>query len=162
MVSAFPVIAIDVRDSKVEMAKRWGASHAFNSKTTADLKERILEIVGPQGADVVVDTTGRARVIEQAYDLTHPDGRTILVGVPRKGDNVNIYTLPLHFKKVLKGSHGGDSAPDEDIPRLTRLFRHKKIELDSLITHEFPLERINEALDVVRSGEAGRVLIRMG
>jgi S-(hydroxymethyl)glutathione dehydrogenase/alcohol dehydrogenase len=161
MVSAFPVVGIDIRDSKVEMAKRWGVTHAFNSSNTPDLKERILEVVGPQGADVVVDTTGNARVIEMAYDLTHADGRTILVGVPRKGDNVNIHTLPLHFKKVLKGSHGGSSVPDVEIPRLIRLIRQKKMTLDGLFTHEFPLDRINEALDVFRSGEAGRVLITM-
>lgn len=161
MVSAFPVVGVDIRDSKVAMAKQWGATHAFNSKTTPDLKERILEIVGAQGADVVVDTTGAARVIELAYDLTHPDGRTILVGVPRKGDNVSIYTLPLHFKKVLKGSHGGSSAPDVEIPRLIRLIRQKKMTLDGLVTHEFPLDRINEALDAFRSGEVGRVLISM-
>jgi len=45
-------------------------------------------------------------VIELADDLTHPDGKTILVGVPKKGDNVSIYTLPIHFNKVLTGSHG--------------------------------------------------------
>jgi S-(hydroxymethyl)glutathione dehydrogenase/alcohol dehydrogenase len=161
MVSANPVIGVDVVDKKVQMSKDWGVTHAFNSKIMPDFAERIRELVGAQGADVVVDTTGNPRVIELAYELTHPDGKTILVGVPRKGDNVSIYTLPLHFKKVLTGSHGGSSVPDAEIPRLVRLVEQGKMKLDGLFTHEFGLDEINTALDAIRSGEAGRVLVRM-
>ena len=161
MVSAHPIIAVDIIDSKLEMAKRFGATHCYNSKTAANLNEEILKIVGPAGADVVIETTGIARVIEQAYGLTHADGKTILVGVPAKGDNVSIYTLPLHFKKVLKGSHGGDAEPHLDIPRYIRLIQAGKLKLDGIITHEFKLEQINEAIRLVRSGEAGRVLVAM-
>jgi S-(hydroxymethyl)glutathione dehydrogenase / alcohol dehydrogenase len=160
LASANPIIAIDVVDSKVEWAKKFGATHAFNSKT-GDVAAKIREIVGPQGADVIVDTTGRARVIELAYELTHPDGKTILVGVPRKGDNISIYSLPLHFKKVLTGSHGGSAEPHIDIPRYVRLMKAGKLSLDGLVTHEFPLEQVNEAIALVRKGEAGRVLLRM-
>jgi len=162
MVSAWPIIAVDVNDAKVAMALKWGATHAFNSRTQPDFLERIRSLVGKEGADVVIDTTGNARVIEAAYDLTHPDGKTILVGVPRKDDKATLYTLPLHFKKVLKGSHGGSCCPDHDIPRLIRLMDQGRMRLDGLVTHEFPLERINDALRVFRSGEAGRILINMG
>ncbi|OPY06157.1 MAG: S-(hydroxymethyl)glutathione dehydrogenase [Syntrophorhabdus sp. PtaB.Bin184] len=161
MVSAYPIIAVDIRDNKLDMAKRFGATYCFNSTTTKDLAGEIRKIVGNAGADVVIDTTGNARVIEQAYDLTHPDGKTILVGVPRKGDNINIYSLPLHFKKVLTGSHGGGVDPHIDIPRYIRLVDTGKMKLDGIITHEFSLDDINQALDLVRSGEAGRVLIAM-
>ncbi|MDA1373032.1 MAG: dehydrogenase, partial [Proteobacteria bacterium] len=101
------------------------------------------------------------RVIELAYELTHADGRTILVGVPRMGDNVNIYTLPLHFKKLLTGSHGGSAVPDIEIPRLIRLVNKGLMKLDGLFTHAFPLSKINDAIAALRSGEAGRVLINM-
>jgi len=162
MVSANPVIAVDIVDGKLEMARRFGATHAFNSRSTADLDDKIRAIVGAGGADVVVDTTGNPRVIEQAYGLTHADGKTILVGVPRKGENVSIYTLPLHFKKVLRGSHGGDAEPHLEIPRYARLVQNGRLKLDGLITHEFTLDRINEAIQVVRGGEAGRVIVAMG
>lgn len=161
MVSAYPIIGLDIVDAKMELAKQWGVTHAFNSAKTPDYAEQIRQHVGPQGADVVVDTTGKARVIEAAYELTHPDGKTILVGVPRKGDKATIYTLPLHFKKVLKGSHGGSAAPDVEIPRLIRLIRQGRMKLDGLFTHEFALDEINEALRMFRSGEAGRILINM-
>ena len=161
MVSAYPIVAIDLYNSKLQMAGQFGATHCFNSSNTSDIVAEIREIVGQAGADVVVDTTGNARVIELAYQLTHPDGKTILVGVPRKGDNISIYSLPLHFNKVLTGSHGGSAKPHLDIPRYIRLWRAAKMRLDGLITHEFGLEQINEAIELVRNGEAGRVLLGM-
>ena len=161
MVSAFPIIGIDIVDSKLEMASRFGATHCLNSLNNKNIAAEIKKIVGADGADVVVDTTGIAKVIEQAYELTHPDGKTILVGVPAKGDNVSIYTLPLHFKKVLTGSHGGSIDPHIEIPRLISLWRAGKLKLDGLITHKFSLDKINEAIDVFKSGEAGRVLLTM-
>jgi S-(hydroxymethyl)glutathione dehydrogenase/alcohol dehydrogenase len=161
LVSAHPIIAIDVVDAKLEMAKRFGATHCINSKKTPDVDKAIRDIVGAQGADVIVETTGNARVIETAYNLTQAKGKTILVGVPRKGDNISIYSLPLHFKKILTGSEGGDAEPHNDIPRYVRLVQAGKFNLDGLITHEFKLEQINEAIQLVRAGEAGRVLVRM-
>ncbi|MBI5520262.1 MAG: zinc-binding dehydrogenase [Desulfovibrio sp.] len=161
LVAANPVIGVDINDEKKEMALKFGATHAFNSKTVADIAEEIKKIVGPGGADVVIDTTGNARMIELAYELTHADGRTILVGVPTKGDKVSIYTLPLHFKKVLKGSEGGSCLPALDIPRIIDLVKVGRVSLDGLVTHEFDLEDINDALDLVRTGQAGRVLIKM-
>ncbi len=160
MVSAYPIIGIDLYDSKLNIAKKFGVTHSFNSNVNPNYLEEIKKLVGAQGADVVVDTTGIARVIETAYELTHADGKTILVGVPRKGDNISIYSLPLHFKKVLKGSHGGDSQPHLEIPRYIRLCQLGKLKLDGLITHEFPLEKINEAIATLRTGEAGRCVIK--
>ena len=161
MVSAYPIIGVDIVDAKLEMAKRFGATHCFNSKTTEKVANEIRKIVGNAGADVVIDTTGIARVIEEAYELTNPDGKTILVGVPRKGDNISIYSLPLHFNKVLTGSHGGSAAPHIEIPRYIRLLEAGKMTLDGLITHEFRLDQVNEAIEALRSGEAGRVVISM-
>jgi S-(hydroxymethyl)glutathione dehydrogenase/alcohol dehydrogenase len=161
MVSANPIIGIDIVDAKLDMAKRFGATHCFNSAKTPDLDAQVRKIVGASGADVVVETTGNSRVIEQAYEMTHPDGKTILVGVPTKGNNISIYSLPLHFKKILKGSHGGESEPHLDIPRYIRLMQAQKLNLKGLVTHEFKLDQANEAIRLVRGGEAGRVLIAM-
>jgi len=83
----------------------------------------------------------------------------VLVGVP--SEKVTIYTLAIHFNKVLTGSHGGDAAPHLDIPRLIRLTKAGRLSLDGLITHEFSLDDINTALDVVRGGDAGRVLVNV-
>ena len=161
MVSAYPIVAVDVVRGKLGLAERFGATHGIDSKTAADLDGTIRDIVGQSGADVIVDTTGQPRVIETAYELTQPKGRTVLVGVPRKGDNISIYSLPLHFKKGLTGSEGGDAEPHHDIPRYVRLMRAGRLDLAGLVTHEFRLEQINDAIALARSGEAGRLLIAM-
>ncbi len=161
LASATPIIAIDLVESKLTMARKLGATHSFQSQKVDDLKQAIRDIVGEKGPDVIIETTGNASVIEMAYELTHPDGKTILVGVPRKGDNISIYSLPLHFKKVLTGSHGGSCEPHIDIPRLIRLKESGKLKLDELITHEFKLEEINKALEVLKSGDSGRIIISM-
>ena len=159
LVSATPIVGVDQIKTKLEMGKKFGLSHGFI--TGGELRKKICNIVGSQGADVVIDTTGNSRVIEEAYDLTHPDGKTILVGVPKKGDNISISSLPLHFNKVLTGSHGGDAEPDKDIPRIIRLMKAGKLSFDGIVTHELPLEQINEGIQLVRSGETGRVIIAM-
>jgi len=161
MVSANPIIGVDLFDSKLDGAKNFGATHVFNSKNSDSWMEEIKKVVGEKGADVVIDTTGSARVIEAAYQLTHPQGKTILIGVPAKGDDITIYSLPLNFKKVLKGTQGGDSKPDIEIPRYIQLHKQGKLTLENLITHEFKLEDINQGIEIVRSGEAGRVIISM-
>ncbi|MBI5447024.1 MAG: zinc-binding dehydrogenase [Deltaproteobacteria bacterium] len=162
MTSAHPIIGVDLHDAKLELAARLGATATVNS-SLRDAREAILELTGGEGVDVAVDNTGQPRVIELAYELTKPRGRTVLVGVPRKGNPVSIYSLPLHFGKVLKGSHGGDADPAADIPRYVRLFEAGKLRLGDLVTERFPLERINEAIGRMRSGAvAGRCLIDMG
>src|SRR5262249_20596926 len=106
LAGAYPIIAVDIVDRKLEMAKQRGATHALNS-TTADVAAAIRKIAGEKGPDKVIETTGLKSVIELAYELTHPDGTCVLVGVPN--EKVSIYTLPIHFNKVLTGSHGGDA-----------------------------------------------------
>jgi S-(hydroxymethyl)glutathione dehydrogenase/alcohol dehydrogenase len=160
MVSAHPIAGVDLLEHKLEMGKKFGLTHTVVGGKD-NVNDAICDIVGAQGADVVIETTGNSRVIEQAYELTRPDGKTILVGVPKKGDNVSIYSLPLHFNKLLKGSHGGDAVPDVEIPRYIRLMEGNKMTLDGLITHEFKLNQINEALELFRTGESGRIIINM-
>ncbi len=159
LAGAHPIVAVDILDNKLDMAKSRGATHCLNGKMVADMDAEIRKIVGAKGPDKVIETTGAKAIIELAYDLTHPDGTCVLVGVP--SDKVTIYTLPIHFNKVLTGSHGGDAVPHVDIPRLTRLMQAGRLSLDGIITHEFSLDEINTALDVVRGGNAGRVLLKV-
>ena len=158
MVSAYPIVGIDIHKHKIDMGKKFGLTHGLTADSN-NLKKEIYNIIGEKGADVTVDTTGNTKVIEQAYELTASDGKTILGGVPK--NKITIYSLPLHFKKILTGSHGGDSVPDIEIPRYIRLISKKKMTLDNMITHEFKLTEINNAIDLLRSGKAGRIVIKM-
>ncbi|HUL51242.1 MAG TPA: zinc-binding dehydrogenase, partial [Candidatus Nitrosotalea sp.] len=162
MVAAYPIIAIDLHDHKLELAKKLGATHTLNS-TRDDVAAEIRKIAGARGVDVAVENTGIADVIETAYDVTHASGRTILVGVPAKSArHPSLYTLPLHFEKILSGSHGGDSHPEIDIPRLVRLHEAGKLRFDGLISRRYPLEQVNEAIAELRGGKvAGRCMLSM-
>jgi len=160
MVSADPIIAIDIYDHKLEMARKFGATHVINS-ARQDMSQEVRKIAGADGVDVFVENTGLVRLIEQAYTLTAKTGRTILVGVPRHDQDITIHSLPLHFGKVLTGCEGGHTNPTTDIPRYLSLYRNGKLTLDGLVTHRFEFDRINEALDAVRSGEAGRCVLQM-
>lgn len=159
LAGANPVIAVDKVPEKLAVAKARGATHVIDASKRPDVADAIRKIVGPKGPDKVVEATGAKAVIELAYELTHPDGTLVLVGVP--SEKVSIYTLPIHFNKILTGSHGGDARPHIDIPRIIGLVKARRVSFDGLITHEFPLEEINAALDVVRSGTAGRVLLNL-
>jgi len=160
MVSANPIVGIDLSKEKLEIGKKFGLTHSLHSEIN-NRDEKLRKIVGQSGADVVIETTGNSRLIEQAYELTSDQGKTILVGVPNKGDNISIYSLPLHFKKTLKGSHGGDAVPDIDIPRYIRLIEASKMSLNGLITHDYDLVDINNAIDLFKTGKAGRIVINL-
>ncbi len=158
---ANPIIGVDLYDQKLEMARRFGATHTLNSRQV-DVRTEIPRIAGSGGVDVVVDNTGQVQVIETAYELAAPTGRVICVGVPTKGKKTSIYTLPLHFGKVITGSHGGDTDPTVDIPRYARLYKAGKLQLKELITDRFPLEGVNDAIAKMRRGEvAGRCLLEI-
>jgi S-(hydroxymethyl)glutathione dehydrogenase/alcohol dehydrogenase len=159
LAGAYPIVVVDLLAHKLAMAEARGATHCIDASKTADVDGEIRKIVGAKGPDKVLETTGVKSVIELAYELTHPDGTCVLVGVP--SEKVTIYTLPIHFNKVLTGSHGGDAAPHVDIPRIIRLVQAGRLSFDGIITHEFPLKQINNALDLVRSGNAGRVLVNV-
>jgi S-(hydroxymethyl)glutathione dehydrogenase / alcohol dehydrogenase len=161
LVSAWPIIAVDLFDSRLELAKRFGATHTINS-SIIDAATGIKDALANGPLDVFIDNTGSPAVIELGYQLTHSEGSLVLVGVPRKGADITIHSLPLHFGKVLTGSHGGECEPEKDIPRYLKSLQQKRWNLDGLITARYPLAQINEAIDAMRTGAtAGRVLINL-
>ena len=159
LVSAYPIIGVDLHESKINLAKKFGISHGFINKFET-IDEEIRKIVGSSGADTVIDVTGNVKVIEQCYKLTNPVGKTILCGVPKNDDNVSIFTKPLR-NKILKGSYGGSAKPDIDIPRYIKLLSAKKVNLKEFITHEYSLDNINDAISTLRKGQAGRIIVKM-
>jgi S-(hydroxymethyl)glutathione dehydrogenase / alcohol dehydrogenase len=159
LAGGYPIVAVDLLDHKLEMARARGATHTINGGKVSDVAGAIREIVGAAGPDKVLETTGVKSVIETAYELTHADGTIVLVGVPH--EKVTINTLRVHFNMILTGSEGGSSKPDIDIPRIIRLVEAGRLSFDGIITDEFALDDINAAFNLVRSGKAGRVLIRV-
>jgi S-(hydroxymethyl)glutathione dehydrogenase/alcohol dehydrogenase len=162
LVSAYPIIAVDLHHEKLKLAVEMGATHIINSRE-CDAQQAIHEILGKKGLDVFVDNTGQPSIIELGYQLTHAKGRVVLVGVPRKGNNITLYSLPLHFGKTIIGSHGGEAIPHDDIPRYQKLFDKGRIKLRELITNHFSLDDVNIAIEQMRNGlVSGRCLVKMG
>jgi Zn-dependent alcohol dehydrogenase len=161
LAGGYPIVAIDLFDNRLDLARSLGATHTINSRTTAPA-EAIAGIVGGDGADVVIDNTGNVEVIALASRLTNGRGRTVLVGVPPKGATAAISTLPLHFEKRLVGSHGGECRPEADIPRYVRLVQDGRLSLAGVVGHRYGLDEVNTAIDDLASGRlAGRAILRM-
>lgn len=161
LVGAYPIIAVDLFDNRLLLAQKFGATHIINSKSL-DASLEIKKIMAGGEVDVFIDNTGQPEIIELGYNLTKSQGRVTLVGVPKKGANINIYTLPLHFGKNIAGSHGGEAIPNTDIHRYKALFEAGRIHLKELITEKVILDDINIAIDNMKSGKtSGRCLIRM-
>ena len=152
-----PVIAADLQNHKLELAKKFGATHTINCKET-DLTESVVKMLGNK-PDIVVDGTGNSKVIEEAYELTNDRGRTVLFGVMHHRHRVQIHTLPLHFEKILTGSVGGDSLPAEDIPRYLRMMQDRRFDPKPFVSHRMPFEDINQGIQKLRDGEVVHAMV---
>lgn len=147
---AEPVQCMDVHESKRGLVESMGAFFIHGQ--------------APFGRfDVVVDTVGHPETIARGLAATEASGKFILVGQP---------TLPINLApaqcdffagegKMIRATQGGSFQPDRDIPRWVKLHQAGKLKVDGIVSHEMPFPQINEALDLVRSGHAGRVLLTM-
>ena len=160
LINAYPIVAIDLNDRKLELARNFGATHTINTSHTAP-DTVLMELSDGQRFDATVDTTGITDVFQTAYNMTKGTGKTVMAGVLHHQKPITIDAFPLHFGRQIIGSHGGGTKPDVDIPRYIRLYQQGKLKLDEQITHRYSLDDINEAIDVVQKGEAGRCLIIM-
>lgn len=159
LAGAYPIVAVDLHDHKLAKARAFGATHTFNATAPENLEAAIRSIVGPGGADVVVDGTGQASVIEQCYQLTASQGRTVLFGVMPWDKRVSLHTLPLHFGRTLTGSEGGSSQPSSDIPRIVRMMKAGRFDPKEFVSHRFSLNDINEGVSRMRSGEVIHAMV---
>ena len=158
LAGANPIIAVDLFDHKLDLAKKHGATHCINSKEIK-IKDAISEIIGRPEVDVMVEGTGRPEIIEAAYELTSSQGTCVLFGVMKFDQKVSLNTLPLHFGRTLTGSEGGQSQPHLDIPRYLRMMDNGVFDLDDFVSHRCRLEDINSAISRMRSGESIHTLI---
>ena len=158
--NAYPIIAVDLTEEKLSMAKEVGATHIINSKIK-NAEEEITKILGENKLDVFIDNTGIPSIIELGYRVLKLKGKVVLVGVPKKGENINIFSLPMHFGKTIVGSHGGNINPEEDIIRYLKLINSKSINLERLISDYYDLKEINVGISKILDGEiSGRIMIR--
>ena len=159
--SAYPIIAIDIHENRLELAKEVGATHVINVKDKS-FKKISNEISTICEVDIFIDNTGLSKVIELGYKILKTNGKVVLVGVPKLGDSIKIYTLPLHYGKSIIGSFGGESIPQLDIPNFNKLYLSGIINLKNLISKIYRLDDINMAINDIKSGKiSGRALVKL-
>ncbi len=156
---AYPIIAVDIADKKLQAAKKFGATHTVNSAKTDAAKE-IEKLTDGAGADYVFVTVGSTAVINQALGMSGPRGVTVLVGLPKYTEMAEYAPFNIiRFERILTGSFMGTTQLQTEIPKLVKLYKAGILKLDELITDRYPLEKINEAIDAVVKGEALRNII---
>jgi Zn-dependent alcohol dehydrogenase len=157
MASAYPIIGLDISEDKQQLALTAGASLFVNSN-------RMIDEMKGQKVDVIIDTTGNPDTIATTMQYLSDRGRYVLVGQPKPGQSVSIPNASTLFGgngKFIKATQGGKTSPNEDIARYVKLHKAGMLNIRSIITHEYTLDEINTAIDVLRSGKAGRIMIRM-
>ncbi|MEM7130975.1 MAG: Zn-dependent alcohol dehydrogenase [Chloroflexota bacterium] len=157
---AYPVIAIDLLDNKLEASRDFGATHTINPKSTDDVAEAVQALTGGRGADYVFVTVGSTVAGEQAQTLIRRGGTVTLVGIPEIEASLPIppFQTVTQERKII-GSSMGSTRLSVDIPRLVQLYQDKQLKLDELITNRYPLEEINEAIESMERGEALRNVV---
>ncbi|MBE1513583.1 S-(hydroxymethyl)mycothiol dehydrogenase [Nesterenkonia halotolerans] len=161
LAGATTIIAVDLDERKLATAAELGATHTVNP-SEADAVERIRELTGGFGADLVIDAVGRPETYKQAFYARDLAGRVVLVGVPDPS-----HTLDLPLADVfgrggsLKSSWYGDCLPSRDFPMLVSHYRNGNLDLDAFVTERVALDQVQEAFDTMNRGEVLRSVVEL-
>jgi S-(hydroxymethyl)glutathione dehydrogenase/alcohol dehydrogenase len=154
------IIAIDISDERLQLAKFFGATDVINSKVQ-DVKSVVIELC-ENGADGCIESAGKVETIELGFSLIKKNGgKLYFASHPPEGEYIQIAPHELISGKKIYGSWGGACNPDIDIPKLANLCLTKKLPLGKLISKKYNLDEINIALDDLKNGKVFRPIIVM-
>ncbi|GMA38914.1 S-(hydroxymethyl)mycothiol dehydrogenase [Mobilicoccus caccae] len=159
VVGATTIIAVDVDDRKLSWAKEFGATHTINSREE-DPVEKIRELTGGFGADVVVEAVGRPETYEQAFYARDLAGRVVLVGVPTPDLEVTLPLIEIFGRGgALKSSWYGDCLPNRDFPMLVELYRQGRLDLEKFVSERIDLDAVEGAFAKMHEGTVLRSVV---
>ena len=160
MVGANQIIGVDLNPARETMARRFGLTHFVNpSDVQGDLVAHLVELTGG-GADYSFECIGNVKVMRAALECAHKGwGESVIIGVAGAGQEISTRPFQLVTGRVWRGSAFGGARGRTDVPKIVDWYMDKKIEIDPMITHVLPLERINEAFDLMHRGESIRTVI---
>ena len=161
MVGADKIIGVDLNPSKVPMAKKFGMTHFVNPDEVGRDKvvQAIVDLTGG-GADFSFECIGNIHTMRQALECCHRGwGESIIIGVAASGQEISTRPFQLVTGRVWKGSAFGGARGRTDVPKIVDWYMEKKINIDDLITHTMPLEKINEAFDLMHEGKSIRSVV---
>lgn len=154
------IIAIDISNQKLALAKKLGATHIFNS-TQDGFRKAIMDITDG-GAQLCIESGGQIETIEMGFSLIRKNGGSLLFAShPPEGEMIRLSPHELISGKKIAGSWGGATFPERDIPIMYALFKSANTDLSELLTKRYSLEQINEALNDLAAGKVFRPLIAM-
>jgi S-(hydroxymethyl)glutathione dehydrogenase/alcohol dehydrogenase len=157
LAAAEPIIAIDVLEGKLDMARQFGATHFVNAAKEDPVKA--VRSLTDGGADYAFEVVGSPDAISQAFDMVRAGGEAIMVGVSPYGSRTSIDTGGLLTEKALRGCVYGSIRPRVDIPRFIDLYMAGRLKLDELISRTYLLEGINDAFAAMKAGEVARSIV---
>ena len=152
------IIAIDLSDAKLDLAKSLGATHAFNAGHP-DCQGKIRELTSG-GVEFAFELAGSVRALDLAYKLTRRGGTTVTAGLPPPTDTFALPAVNLVAEeRTVKGSYIGTCVPSRDIPRYIELYRQGRLPVDRLLSGRLKLEDINTGFDLLHEGKAVRQVV---
>lgn len=156
------IIAVDRLEAKLEVAKRFGATHTVNS-SKLDLNQELEKLTNQQGLDYAIEAVGKKETMEVAYNsVKKTSGKAILCGVPNPpGQTIEIDPFPLYYGRQLVGTSGGETNPDIDFDDYCSMYIDGVLKLDDMISHVLSLDDINEGIELMKAGKCIRILIDM-
>jgi S-(hydroxymethyl)glutathione dehydrogenase / alcohol dehydrogenase len=161
MAKASMIIAIDVQDHKLEMAKQLGATHVIQAKNQ-NAVEAVMELTNGKGVDYAVEAAGLILTMEQSYAVVkNGGGLCILAGNLAAGQKIQLDPFDLIKGKQIIGTWGGGSKPDKDITFYAERYLSDDLPFNKLITDTYPLEEINTAIERFEQGQGLRTLLEM-
>ena len=162
LMNATPVIAVDVFDYKLKLARNVGATHLINAGQE-DPRATIMKITDGRCVDYAIEAAGRRETMESAFRAVRDNGGLcVLAGNLSHGERISLDPFDLIKGKQIIGTWGGETDPDRDIPKYIRLYQIGKLKLNELITDTFTIVEINKAIDMMSKGQiVGRCLIEV-
>jgi alcohol dehydrogenase len=152
------IVAVDLSEEKLSLARSLGATHTFNA-SEPDCIEKVREATSG-GAEFAFELAGSARAFESAYKMTRRGGTTVTAGLPPPSATIPLSPLNLVAEeRTVKGSYVGTCVPSRDIPRYIDLYRQGRLAVDRLMTGKLSLDEINEGFDMLHEGKAVRQVI---
>ena len=160
MVGAGMIVGVDLNPAREAIGREFGMTHFVDpTQVKGDLVAHLVELTGG-GADYSFECVGNVKLMRQALECCHRGwGVSVIIGVAGSGQEIATRPFQLVTGRVWKGSAFGGARGRTDVPRLVDWYMDKKIAIDPLITHKLPLERINDAFDLMHRGESIRTVI---
>ena len=159
MVGADKIIGIDLNPAREAMGRQFGMTHFVNPKQVDNVVDAIVQATGG-GADYSFECIGSTTTMRQALECCHRGwGKSVIIGVAEAGQEISTRPFQLVTGRVWMGSAFGGARGRTDVPKIVDWYMDGKINIDDLITHRLPLERINEGFELMKRGESIRSVV---